>query len=150
MYVLFYVAKPVFKDLKFLIQHLQKLYYESDEEGPHVVCAVAMLELAKIAQEPLKHYYKEIVPLVFIARYDPKEEVKNFFKECWDEIAVGGISLYVDDVYKAIVTSFQSSSWNLKKQAAEALSGLADTAAKYMNENLLRDVVYLLIQNLQG
>ena len=83
------------------------------------------------APEELKPYLDKIVPVVFLSRHDPVEEVAKIYKDAWEEFGLGnaGIRSNLDDVVNVIIESLGSSSWSHKKQAALSLKDIGDSTS---------------------
>jgi hypothetical protein len=80
------------------------------------------LELVKRASEILRTYQKDFVPLVFLGKHDPEEQIKKTFQEILTEIGGGSPRLLVDEIVKYLQNANEGTpSWNIKRQVALAI-----------------------------
>lgn len=99
---------------------------EGDDSNGRIAAGEVILELCRSASGVLQPFYKEMVPVIFLARYDTgSEDARKLFSQIWDEIGAS-IGLYLTEVTDLLVISLDDSRWTMKQQAATAVSALAE------------------------
>jgi hypothetical protein len=123
---------------------------EGDDANGRIAAGEVLLELCRSASGVLQPYYKEIVPVIFLARYDTtSEDAKKLFSQIWDEIGAS-IGLYLAEVVDLLVASLDDSRWTMKQQAAIAVSALADLVNDYQMKALTGKLLKPLVAGLRG
>lgn len=118
------VAKLVTsKEIQPILESLVTLYQKSDNEEAlptRIGVAEALLELTRTASAVVQPLHQLLIPTVFLACYDNESETQKIFTEIWTEMGAS-LSLYHPLVMPLLVSSLESSSWHVKRQAARAV-----------------------------
>eukprot|EP00002_Diphylleia_rotans_P027784 TRINITY_DN5582_c0_g1_i1.p1 TRINITY_DN5582_c0_g1~~TRINITY_DN5582_c0_g1_i1.p1 ORF type:complete len:1767 (+),score=261.55 TRINITY_DN5582_c0_g1_i1:43-5343(+) len=108
---------------------LRAIYNKSvDDKESRLVIAYALRNLSQNSLDSLKNYGPEIMPFVFLSKYDEDEQVRGLFHDVWQEVnpsSSGGVSLYAKEILELIKENLDSSSWILKKHAAHSYKSIS-------------------------
>ncbi|KAI9097418.1 proteasome stabiliser-domain-containing protein [Phlyctochytrium arcticum] len=134
-----------------LIQHLDKMYFEGDDEDAMAIPGITLLEIARRAPDQFKEHNKDILPLVFLGARDTREPLKKVWVETWEE-ATGGssgtIRLWKDEMIVKIQYLMKTSpSWGTKRQMAIALADMAQ-ASQFGDQT--KTAIDMLLDGLTG
>ena len=109
--------------------------YESVDDDNHerraTLAAALALELSRNASDALRNHATKILPLAFVGRFDVDEKRRNKWNEVWEENSSGASStvrLYLDEILASALARLGSSQYQIKRQGAEAIAGLATAA----------------------
>ncbi|KAL8755147.1 MAG: hypothetical protein Q9199_003851 [Rusavskia elegans] len=103
-----------------LVEHCQKLYFDSDDERHRVVAGEIIFSVSKYATDRFNALAAEILPFVFLAKQDSYERAKIPFQDTWNE-TVGGsrtVLLYMPEIVQLAMQYLESPRWSLKHTAA--------------------------------
>ena len=139
------------KDLKKFIHFVVGLYTdERGDEKQREVCATIVLEMNKLGTSEIRHFHKELIPLICLGRNDPLTEVSTIFQEAWNELGVpSAYRLYTDEILSSVNKNLGSSSRTLKKQAALTLRDLCESIGKHIEPHVDQELI-LLAESLRG
>lgn len=99
---------------------------DADDSNSRIAAGEVILELCRSASSVLQPFYGEMVPVIFLARFDTaSEDARKLFSNIWDEIGAS-IGLYLSEVVELLIVSLDDSRWTTKHQAAVAVGSLAD------------------------
>ena len=123
-----------------LIQHCYQLYFDSDEERHRIVSSDILFAFSKHATDRFNSLNAETLPLIFVAKHDTNERVRDLFQKTWDE-NVGGsrtVLLYMQEIIELSREHLMSARWSLKHTAALSIADaveslgteISDTAAE--------------------
>jgi proteasome component ECM29 len=119
------------KQILQLIAFAKNLYLTSEDERHRAVAADIIHAISKHATERFANLAVDILPFVFVAKYDGQEDVKDLCETTWSD-NVGGsraVSLYLKEIMALALQLLDSPRWNLKHAAARAVSAATDALA---------------------
>ena len=109
--------------------------YEAVDDDNHerraTLATALCLELSRNASDALRDHATKILPLAFVGRFDEDEKRRRRWEEVWEENASGASStcrLYLDEILASSLKRLGSSQYQVKRQGAAALAGLAVAA----------------------
>jgi len=106
--------------------------------------------MSRNASNILKNFNKDIVPLIYIGKNEPIEELKKQFDEIWDEIgSQSTVTLYLQEMVDFSSKHLASSSWNLRRSVALAIVSISEAVGKNFNP-YFDQIIKLLIEGLGG
>jgi len=135
------------------VQRLHEMVAQADsgDVGTRKTAGRAMVALVHHANDKVKRYMLEIMPLVFIAMHDPEAEVAEVWQSAWSTLAaspVHSMRLYLKEIVRVdvrwaacrlrvhvcgvstqaavVCEQMDSSSWIAKRQAAKAAQTLVN------------------------
>ena len=139
--------KQILRTLSFA----KRLYFESEGDREAVIprrsiaAGELMYALAKHASDKFNSLASSALPLVFVAKHDPNEQVKEQFENTWNE-SVGGtraVLLYLGEILELCLMHLDSAQWVLKHTSARtvadavaAVSPLESTMSEKIGEQL--------------
>lgn len=108
--------------------HVSKLYFDSEDDRSRVVSGEIVRAIAKYATDRFASLAAAFLPIVFTARNDENSDVKQLFKETWDDNTGGNraASLYLREIVALANQHLTSKKWNIKHGAALALAEAVD------------------------
>lgn len=99
-----------------LVNQLVNLYKDFEHDESRMMSAVAVNELVKRSPDAVKGFYVDLIPISFLGKHDPSEEVAKIFKEVFEELSAGGLRQYLPEIVKYISDAMEAQSWIMKKQ----------------------------------
>jgi proteasome component ECM29 len=111
-----------------LVGQLVALYKDSEHDESRMMSATAFNELVKRSPDAIKvtlpinnsnnfkGFYVDVLPISFIGKHDPSEEIAKIFKEVFDEVSTGAPRQYLPEIVKYISVAMDAQSWIMKKQ----------------------------------
>eukprot|EP01127_Copromyxa_protea_P021605 TRINITY_DN7488_c0_g1_i1.p1 TRINITY_DN7488_c0_g1~~TRINITY_DN7488_c0_g1_i1.p1 ORF type:complete len:744 (-),score=193.58 TRINITY_DN7488_c0_g1_i1:9-2108(-) len=137
--------------IKRLLDGLSEAYSksESDDSASRGVVGHALLELARAASHRLQPLYKDVVPLIFLAKHDSDKETQKAFIDTWQEIGPS-LSLYLPQIVELLTSSLSSASYVMKIKAANATETLSTSVNSSDLEPYFMNLVQVLAGNLKG
>lgn len=120
----------------------------SEEKPPKRPSSAAITE-GKAAVPVLAPLLHLVVPVVFIARFDAKEETSKVFNKIWEECGAS-LALYVKETVLAFGAAFDASSWQMKQQGAKAVAKFAESLNLSQFEAEAPALLALLLNGLKG
>ncbi|KAJ3397973.1 hypothetical protein HDU92_000075 [Lobulomyces angularis] len=136
------------------IRHLKKIYIESDQVEIRSITPLCFQDLTKHANDKIKNYKNEVLPLSFFGSRDSNPEIKDHWKNVLEDLAGGSTTsaakLYVDEIVELSSSILsQSPSWPVKKQVGKTFSELSElTETEFYKK--MNVVVPLLCESLSG
>jgi len=142
-----------YQALSKFIKKITKQYVENDEEETRSMAAVVLKEISSHASDQIKNNCLKIVlPLAIFGSSDPDENIRNIWRDVWDDNtagSIGAMKLYMDEITNFINDNLVSNSWRVKKQAADTLFEVTKTIDSYI-EKKLEVLMPTLINGLSG
>jgi proteasome component ECM29 len=97
----------------------------------------------------LAPFYNLVVPVIFLARFDAREETSKVFNKIWEECGVS-LALYVPETVSTFATALDSSSWQMKQQGAKAMSKFAESLNLSQFKTQAPQLIQLLLTGMKG
>ena len=100
------------------------LYFVSDDDRQRIISGEIVHAIAKHSADRFAALAADFLPFVYIALHDENIQVKEVFKEAWDE-NVGGpraVSLYLTEIVALVTLNLKSARWGLKHAAALSIA----------------------------
>ena len=154
------------------VQRLHEMVAQADsgDVGTRKTAGRAMVALVHHANDKVKRYMLEIMPLVFIAMHDPEAEVAEVWQSAWSTLAaspVHSMRLYLKEIVRVdvrwaacrlrvhvcgvstqaavVCEQMDSSSWIAKRQAAKAAQTLVNALKHHLRIlSMMPSVTFLL------
>ncbi|TPX38193.1 hypothetical protein SmJEL517_g00223 [Synchytrium microbalum] len=113
------------------IQHLKKQYLEGEDEETRAVSGIVLLEMSKQAQDLIKSYLGEILPLAYYGGRDANDTIKAVWRDVWDENTAGAASalrLYLNELMALLTNLLKTSpSWPTKRQVGVTITDMSSS-----------------------
>lgn len=90
-----------------------------------------------------------VVPVVFIGRFDAREDTSKLFNKIWEECGAS-LALYVPETVAAFGVAFEASSWQMKQQGAKSLAKFAESLNFSQFAKQAPELLKMLITGLKG
>lgn len=90
-----------------------------------------------------------VVPVVFIGRFDSREDTSKLFNKIWEECGAS-LALYVPETVAAFGVAFEASSWQMKQQGAKSLAKFAESLNFSQFAKQAPELLKMLITGLKG
>ncbi|XP_043596940.1 proteasome adapter and scaffold protein ECM29 isoform X1 [Bombus pyrosoma] len=142
--------------LEKLFKTLNTWYMERDD-STKLVIGQTFQAINNYNQEVLKNYSSIVIPLTFFAMHAQKtqenESMMDLWTELWNEITPGteaGIKQNIEPITNILRTSLESSSWNTKAQAANAVHTLAQKLGNDIDATVRNTLLKVLTDGLRG
>ncbi|KAH7062064.1 proteasome stabiliser-domain-containing protein [Macrophomina phaseolina] len=119
-----------------LIAFCKRMYFESDDERHRTESGDIVAALSKHASDRFLALSTDLLPFIYVAKYDNTEAVRELFSRAWDE-NVGGslaVQLYVKDIVKIAQGYLDSPRWTLKHTAAKAIAEATNALASTVED----------------
>ena len=143
-----YIARNASDDaiLK-LAAHLNKLYFESDDDRSRTVAGEVVRAIAKHATDRFASLAAAFLPLVFMARNDENPDIKQLFKETWDDNTGGSraATLYLQEIVSLANKHLASKRWVIKHGAALAVAEATEAVSAARGGGALSEAEAALI-----
>nr|CAH7763652.1 unnamed protein product [Callosobruchus chinensis] len=143
--------------LEKLFAKLQHWYFEREDDSIRSACAYTIQSIGIHNQEILKSHIDVILPLVFFAMHAEKteetEKTLEVWQEIWSEQSPGtetGIRQNLESICDILKTAFESPSWTMKAQAANAVSTIANKLGSSLDAKHRNSLIRILITGLSG
>ncbi|XP_065156025.1 proteasome adapter and scaffold protein ECM29-like [Atheta coriaria] len=140
-----------------LFDKIQHWYFEREDDTIRSACALTIQSIGNQNQEVLKNFSDVVLPLVFFAMHaDKTPETQNtleIWNEIWAEQSPGsetGIRQNLENICKILQTALESPSWNMKAQAANSVSTIANKLGTTMDAKHRNNLVSILVNGLTG
>lgn len=131
--------------------------FEREDDTIRSACALTIQSIGNQNQEVLKNFSDVVLPLVFFAMHaDKTPETQNtleIWNEIWAEQSPGsetGIRQNLENICKILQTALESPSWNMKAQAANSVSTIANKLGTTMDAKHRNNLVSILVNGLTG
>lgn len=128
--------------------YLQQLYFESEDEHPRRVSAVAISAVAKHSGDKFDSLASAFLPFVFIATHDIDSGVREKFEQTWNDNTggTGAIKLHIREIIDIVKRHLASRQWSVRqvsaKSIAEACNRIGDDSTVAKNLDALYDVLF--------
>ncbi|KAA8915664.1 hypothetical protein TRICI_002176 [Trichomonascus ciferrii] len=128
--------------------YLQRLYFESEDENPRRVSAVAVSAVAKHSGDKFDSLASAFLPFIFIATHDIDSGVREKFEQTWNDNTggTGAIKLHIREIIDIVQQHLASRQWSVRqvsaKSIAEACNRIGDDASVAKNLDALYDVLF--------
>jgi proteasome component ECM29 len=97
----------------------------------------------------LAPFYPLVVPVVFLARFDAKDETSKVFNKIWEECGVS-LALYVPETVETFSAALGAPSWQMKQQGAKAMAKFAETLNLTQFSTHASQLLQLLLNGIKG
>eukprot|EP00039_Didymoeca_costata_P013908 m.217981 g.217981 ORF g.217981 m.217981 type:complete len:1891 (-) comp15896_c0_seq5:51-5723(-) len=114
-----------------VVARCRKMYLNRDNEDVMEASAAVCKAISSRSPDVFNAVGTQLLPLAFVGMYDESKVVSKLFGEVWSDNTAGneaGIKLYIPELIELILPCFEDRSWNIKKQAAQALGSVAKNA----------------------
>ncbi|CAK9831680.1 Proteasome adapter and scaffold protein ECM29 [Anthophora retusa] len=142
--------------LEKLFKTLHTHYMERDDLTKLTI-GQTMQAINNYNQEILRNYSNIVIPLTFFAMHAQKtpenESMVELWIDLWNEITPGteaGIKQNVEPITNILRLSLESSSWNAKAQAANAVHTLSEKLGSNIDPNVRNTLLKVLTDGLRG
>ncbi|XP_043249578.1 proteasome adapter and scaffold protein ECM29 [Colletes gigas] len=139
-----------------LFKTLNTWYLERDDTS-RLVIGQTLQTINNYNQEILQNYSDIVIPLTFFAMHMPKtqenENMVNLWIHLWNEITPGtesGVRRNIETITDLLRSSLESSSWNAKSQAANAVHTLAEKLGSDIDPSVRNTLLKVLTDGLRG
>ncbi|XP_076235930.1 proteasome adapter and scaffold protein ECM29 isoform X2 [Calliopsis andreniformis] len=139
-----------------LFKTLYTWYMERDD-SIRLAIGQTLQAINNYNQEVLKNYSNIVIPLTFFAMHVQKtqenEALVELWTELWNDITPGteaGIKQNLQPITEILQSSLESSSWNTKVQAANAINTLAQKLGSDIDPTVRRTLLKVLTDGLRG
>jgi proteasome component ECM29 len=113
---------------------------------------MVLLALANAAPKKLEKRMGELVPLVFMAKFNKNEQVKRTWSEVWETITsttAAGVREHIDAITTLMLECLDASAYEMRRQGADALTEAIGVAGDTANSQLPR-IVEALTKSMSG
>ncbi|RNA28279.1 proteasome-associated ECM29 -like protein, partial [Brachionus plicatilis] len=143
-----------------LINKLQEWYIEKDDDGIKLSCGQTLLSIARNNPEIVRKYSKRIVPFVFFAMHQQKDEqtkqfgsqqTESIWTEVFEEITSGteyAIRGNLAEILSFIQLGIEHQSWKLRAQSAMAINTVTSKLQSNIDLDNLNEILKMLISAL--
>lgn len=142
--------------LEKLFKMLNTWYMERDD-SIKLAIGQTLQAINNYNQEILRNFSNIVIPLTFFAMHEQKaqenENIIDLWTELWNEITPGtetGIRQNIESITNILRTSLESSSWNTKAQAANAIHTLAEKLGSNIDATIRDILLKVLMDGLRG
>ncbi|KAB0794456.1 hypothetical protein PPYR_11295 [Photinus pyralis] len=143
--------------LEKLFRKLKQWYFEREDDSRRSACAQTIQAVSNYNQEILKQYASSVLPWVFFAMHEEKtpetEGTITIWNEIWSENSPGteyGIRQNLKPISDVLKEALESQSWNMKAQAATAISTVAVKLGVSLEAKERNNLIRILINGLSG
>ncbi|KAF7850461.1 hypothetical protein BT93_L5473 [Corymbia citriodora subsp. variegata] len=122
------------------------------DKNSQISCAILLKSFLSTAPDVVSGYYAEILPVIFISRFEDDKNLSGIFEELWEENTSGDqitLQLYMREIVSLIHNNISSSSWGSKKKAARAICELGEVLGESLSP-CHQDLHKSLMEELQG
>ncbi|KAF2749465.1 ARM repeat-containing protein [Sporormia fimetaria CBS 119925] len=112
------------KQLLSTISFCQKLYFDSEDDKSRLSSGDIILSISKNASDRFTSLAADLLPFVFLAKHDAHEQVRQLFKQTWEDNVAGGraVLLYLKEITALATQHLESQKWNLKHTSAKTIA----------------------------
>ncbi|XP_030522220.2 proteasome adapter and scaffold protein ECM29 isoform X2 [Rhodamnia argentea] len=106
------------------------------DKNSQISCAILLKSFLSTAPDVVSGYYAEILPVIFISRFEDDKNLSGIFEELWEENTSGEritLQLYMREIVSLICDNISSSSWGSKKKAAQAICKLGEVLGESLS-----------------
>lgn len=106
------------------------------DKNSQISCAILLKSFLSSAPDVISGYYAEILPVIFISRFEDDKNLSGIFEELWEENTSGEqitLQLYMGEIVSLICENISSSSWGSKKKAAQAICKLGEVLGESLS-----------------
>ncbi|KAI8851221.1 armadillo-type protein [Chytridium lagenaria] len=124
-----------------LIAHLRAMYTDGEDEDGKSMPGITFLEISKHSSDALANYFTEVLPLAFIGRKDPNENINAVWALVWEENTASGmtsaVKLYMTELVAVCANLLGTNpSWSIKKQVGAAIGDMAKAVGEDVEGNV--------------
>lgn len=134
-----------------LIDFAKKMYFDSEDERHRAIAGDIIFATSKHATDRFNALAGDVLPFVFVAKHDPYERAKVFFKDTWNE-NVGGsraVLLYLKEIISLAFEYLDSPRWSLKHSSAFAVADVIDSSGTEIS-NSNAQTIWPALENALG
>ncbi|CAL7951979.1 unnamed protein product [Xylocopa violacea] len=132
-------------------------WYMERDDSTKLTIGQTLQAINTYNQDILKNHANIVIPLTFFAMHAQKtqenETIVDLWTELWNDITPGteaGIKQNVESITNILRTSLESSSWNTKAQAANAVHTLAQKLGDDIDPTVRNTLIKILTEGLRG
>lgn len=120
------------KEVHATIQHVQKLYFESQETSHRAVAGEVVLATSKASNDVFKRFSAALLPFAFVGKQDRDEDTRSRFDEAWKENVAGSrsLQLYLHEIIQLISEHIKSSLWPIRHACCFAVAEFVSSGDK--------------------
>ncbi|KAI9808257.1 MAG: hypothetical protein M1825_004714 [Sarcosagium campestre] len=111
-----------------------KTLHFSGDDRKRIISGDIIRAISKYATDRFSSLAVEFLPFVFFAKHDSHEQVRELYRNTWDD-HVGGsraVMLYLDNIVALVQPHLDSASWAIKHTAALTIADAAKIGSKDM------------------
>ncbi|TPX39274.1 hypothetical protein SeLEV6574_g07344 [Synchytrium endobioticum] len=136
------------------IQHLKKMYIDSEDEETRAVPGIVFYEMTKQAPDQMKNYLGEILPLAYYGGRDAHDAIKTVWLEVWDGNNSTGtasaLRMYLNELLDLLIDLLKTSaSWPTKRQVGVTIKDMSASMSSSLIPQLPA-LISALIEALAG
>ncbi|KAF2759252.1 ARM repeat-containing protein [Pseudovirgaria hyperparasitica] len=127
-----YVARVASdKSIARAIDFGKTMYFDSEEDRHRLLSGDLVSAILKHAPDRANKFTTDILPFVFFGKQDSNEQVKNLFKEIWEENAGGSraVVLYLSEIVSLSAQFLDSPRWVLKHTSSRTIAEASNALA---------------------
>lgn len=143
-----------------LLEKLCSIYLEKEDETVRAAVGLTMQALVQHNQDRIKARNRLTLPLIFFAMNASvavEDTINKSNREMWLEvwhdlapITETALSTYIEDICSFLSVVLQSSSWNMKAQAAKSIQTIASKLGTSLAKDKCEFLISLLVNGLSG
>jgi proteasome component ECM29 len=134
-----------------LIDFAKTMYFDSEDERHRAIAGDIIFATSKHATDRFNALAGDVLPFVFVAKHDPYERAKVFFKDTWNE-NVGGsraVLLYLKEIISLAFEYLDSPRWSLKHTSAFAVADVIDSSGTEISDSNAQ-IIWPALENALG
>ncbi|KAK9386524.1 proteasome stabiliser-domain-containing protein [Lipomyces mesembrius] len=119
-----------------LVATAEKMYFESEDERSRVISGSVINAISKHASDKFTALASSILPLVYLAKHDPKKEIQDTFANVWAENTggVGAIKLYFPEILSLTSLQLESQQWRVRQTAALSVADASSAVGNQISD----------------
>lgn len=136
-----------------LVKHLRKIYMENADSDLHGVAGQCIYEISKHAGPVLRECLSDVIPLLFVARFDADTAAAAAWTNAWEELNLeskGTLRLYRQEIVALMADCLASTSWPVRQQGALAVAAFTEKAAADTLVAAAEPISRMLLDGLAG
>ncbi|KAG7801594.1 hypothetical protein KL944_003326 [Ogataea haglerorum] len=144
------------KKIDSLAKKLKAYYFEAgDNEKLKLLSANASESISKYSGDRFQSIAVSYLPLIFVGKHDPVQEVSDLFTKAWEDSSSGGsgpIKLYLKEIIELIMLNINSTDLQIRQSIALSIIEIVDKLGPEISSlsNYLNQLYEILIVSLRG